>query len=245
MQFLTCGIVSFLLVFAGTFCMLSSVFACPVAVDVGHYLKKPGATSARGVVEFEFNRALASRIKQSLELQKCAVIAVGFQGEMSDLKARTAQAAKADFFLSVHHDSVQSHFLQPWNFNGVKRLYSDRFAGFSLFVSRENPDLTRSIHCASAIGAALRAQGFTPSLYHADPGVGEARPFVDKENGVHYFDGLVVLKTASQAAVLFEAGVIVNREEELRLASAPLQQKMATAVTSALGLCLADDLSSP
>ncbi len=84
-------------------------------------------------------------------------------------------------------------------------------------MSRLNSHTESSLKCASAIGAALRGAGFRPSRYHADPIVGENRPFADEANGVHYFDNLAVLKTASIPALLFEAGVIVNRDEELRM----------------------------
>ena len=63
----------------------------------------------------------------------------------------------------------------------------------------------------------MRGAGFAPSLYHAEPIPGESKPFADRTNGVHYYDNLVVLHTATQPAVLFEAGVIVNRAEELTL----------------------------
>jgi N-acetylmuramoyl-L-alanine amidase len=215
--------------------------ACPVALDVGHYREKPGATSARGVDEFAFNLTLATKIKRALEQRGCEVIPVGFQGDMRDLAARTARARRASFFLSIHHDSVQARFLQPWTYKQGEQLYSDRFAGFSLFVSRANPELARSIRCASAIGAALREKDFSPSLYHADPLVGENRPFVDKQNGVHFFDNLAVLKTAVQAAVLIEAGVIVNREEERKLTQDQTQQQIADAVVFAIGSCLVSD----
>jgi N-acetylmuramoyl-L-alanine amidase len=212
--------------------------ACSVAVDVGHSRARPGAISARGVAEFDFNLALATRIGHALQRDGCNVLLVGDDGNMRELKDRTAKARDAGFFLAIHHDSVQAQFLRPWTHNQTSRLYSDRFAGFSLFVSRNNPDPARSVHCASTIGAALRAKGFVPSLYHAQEMPGEHRPFADKKNGVHYFDNLVVLKTAMQPAVLLEAGVIVNRDEETRLASAATQQKIAEAVSSAIGLCM-------
>jgi hypothetical protein len=50
----------------------------------------------------------------------------------------------------------------------------------------------------------MRGAGFVPSLYHAEPIPGES-PFADRTNGVHYYDNLVVLHTATQPAVLLEA----------------------------------------
>jgi N-acetylmuramoyl-L-alanine amidase len=210
-----------------------------VAVDVGHFLAEPGALSARGRPELEFNRELAERVAAALAGHGLGVVVVGADGNMSVLSRRTAAARDADLFLSVHHDSVQPHYLEEWSHDGETRRFSDRFAGFSLFVSRRNPDLPASLACASAIGAGLRAAGFAPSLYHAEPIPGESKPFADRANGVHYFDNLVVLHTAARAAVLFEAGVIVNRDEELRLRDPAAQGRIAGAVAAGVAKCLA------
>ncbi|MNC86969.1 N-acetylmuramoyl-L-alanine amidase [compost metagenome] len=113
------------------------------------------------------------------------------------------------------------------------RHYSDRHAGFSLFVSRSNPDVAASLKCASAIGSEMRKSGFEASGYHAEPIPGENRPFADEANGVHYFDNLVVLRTATVSALLFEAGVIVNRDEELRMRDLTVRQRIAGAITAA------------
>ena len=210
----------------------------PVALDVGHYHSAPGAISARGREEFQFNRALALRIAESLQQRQIAIQLIGAEGDQSRLSGRTAQASETSFFLSVHHDSVQPHLLQRWEFGGQTRLFSDQHAGFSLFVSRANPDVAGSLRCASAIGRALRVAGFTPSLYHAAPIAGEFKPFADRENGVHYYDNLVVLKTARQPALLLEAGVIVSRDEELLLLTPAYQARMSEAVADGLRACL-------
>jgi len=104
--------------------------------------------------------------------------------------------------------------------------------------SRKNRSLRRSLACASAIGAALRGAGFSPSLYHADPIPGENKPFADRRNGVHYYDNLIVLKTARTPAVLLEAGVIVNRDEELKVQSEEVRRRIAAAVADGLQRCL-------
>ena len=157
---------------------------------------------------------------------------------MAVLSRRTAAARGAALFLSVHHDSVQPHYLEEWTYEGETRRFSDRFAGFSLFVSRRNPDVGASLACASAIGAAMRGAGFAPSLYHAEPIKGESKPFADRANGVHYYDNLVVLHSATQPAVLFEAGVIVNRAEELALRAPGTHGRIAEAVADGVRSCL-------
>jgi N-acetylmuramoyl-L-alanine amidase len=210
-----------------------------VAVDVGHFLAEPGALSARGRPEFEFNRALALDLRDALEAQDERVRLIGAAGDAAVLSRRTGAARGASLFLSVHHDSVQPHYLEEWDHEGETQRFSDRFAGFSLFVSRRNLDPAASLACASAIGARLRAAGFSPSRYHAEPIAGESKPFADRRNGVHYFDNLVVLHTATQPAVLLEAGVIVNRAEELRMREAPTRRRIAAAAAAGVRECLA------
>lgn len=209
-----------------------------IAVDVGHSLEQPGATSARGETEFSFNRELAGNIQESLTAAGFAVKPVNAHGMMRDLLARTNAAASADFFLSIHHDSTQPRYLSAWIVNGKTWAYGDQFSGFSLFVSRKNPKLATSLKCASAIGSSLIQAGFKPSRHHAEAIPGENRPYADEANGVHYYDGLAVLRTARQPAVLMEAGIIVNRADELTLREPATREKIAKAVAAGLAACL-------
>ena len=212
--------------------------AAKIAIDVGHYLKKPGVISARGVTEFQYNLQLAEEVEAALRRAGHATRMIGEDGMAEDLGSRSPRANGMDLFISIHHDSVQPRFLSDWEYEGEARSYSDRFSGFSLFVSRLHPGGGASLKCASAIGAALREAGFTPSRYHADPVVGENRPFADEENGVHYFDNLAVLKTARVPALLFEAGVVVNRAEELRMRDPAVRGRIVGAIVAGVGVCL-------
>lgn len=153
---------------------------------------------------------------------------IGERGNIVFLNQRTRAAIGADLFLSIHHDSAREHL-------HVRR---QDFAGFSLFISRRNPQLEKSLACASAIGAELRAAGMTPSRYHADPVIGENRPFADELNGVHFYDNLAVSKTAKMAAVLVEAGVIINRDEEARMNDPAVRKGIADAITRGVKRCL-------
>ena len=220
------------------FLAATSARAATVAVDVGHFIEEPGATSAHGRPELDFNRDLATAIESSLQDHGFETLLIGYDGFMSQLTRRTAAAAGADFFLSVHHDSVQPYLVKTWEYDHVERWFSDLHSGFSLFVSRKNRELRRSLACASAIGASLRGAGFSPSLYHAEAIPGENKPFADKANGVHYYDNLIVLKTARTPAVLLEAGVILNREEDLKMQSEEVRRRIAGAVTQGVSRCL-------
>jgi N-acetylmuramoyl-L-alanine amidase len=217
---------------------IGTPFAASIAIDVGHYLERPGVISARGVSEFEYNRTLAIEIAQALERARHRVVLIGADGLARELGRRAPRANGMDLLISVHHDSVRPRFISLWEYDGIERKYSDLFSGFSLFVSRLNPEVEKSLRCASAAGAALRRAGFTPSRYHADPVLGEGRPFADEENGVHYFDNLAVLRTASVPALLFEAGVIVHREEEMRMRDAAVRARIAAGIVEAVASCV-------
>lgn len=209
-----------------------------VALDVGHSIATQGAISARGVPEFDYNLALAREAAAALERAGLRVRLIGAAGDIEDLAGRPRAALGADLFISIHHDSIKERLLETWQHEGEPRRYNDRVAGFSLFVSRENPQLRASLACASAIGKALRANGFVPSRYHADPVLGESREFADEANGVHYFDNLAVVRHARMPALLFEAGVIVNRVEELRMREPAVKQAIADALARGALQCL-------
>ena len=195
---------------------------------MGHYHAEPGVISYSGTPEFEFNLRLASELKKNLEKDGMRVRMIGDKGDQIFLNRRTRAANGADLFLSIHHDSAREHL-------HVRR---QDFAGFSLFISRHNPKLEKSLACASAIGAELRAAGMTPSRYHADPVIGENRPFADELNGVHFYDNLGVGKTAKMASVLVEAGVIINGAEEARMNDPAVRKAIADAIARGVTRCL-------
>ena len=204
-----------------------------IAVDVGHTLEASGATSARGRTEFEFNRQFADHLVEALRSRGLRVEMINADGRIASLKARPQAADGAAFFLSIHHDSVNAAELRPWVWEGRELDYNDDFAGHSLFVSRDNPDTARSILCARTIGARLQRLGFEPT--HKN---GRRRAYADREHAVHYYDGLAVLRHARMPAVLFEAGVIKNREEEVLLRDPARQARMADGIATALAACL-------
>lgn len=204
-----------------------------VAVDVGHGLKDGGATSARGRSEFAFNQVLAARLGEALEARGLVVRPINFAGEIGSLAERPRQAAGSDFFISIHHDSIGESYLRFWDWDGSEASYTDVKRGFGIFVSAANPYLTTSLRCASSLGALLRRAGFVPSTWH-----GRKHLAADAENGVWYYDNLVVLYRTTLPAVLFEAGVIKHREEELELLDPERQTRMADALATGIAACL-------
>jgi len=204
-----------------------------VAVDVGHGVKDSGAISARGRSEFEFNGVLARQVADALRQRSLAVREINFDGNIGSLMARPAQAKGSDFFISIHHDSISEAFLKPWVWEGVERTHTDVKRGYGIFVSRQSPDLSTSLRCAVAIGSQMRSAGFVPTPWHA-----RKHQSADAENGVWYYDHLVVLYRTTLPAVLFEAGVIKHQEEELELLDPARQALMADVVATGIAACL-------
>lgn len=88
-----------------------------VALDIGHSRTNPGSTSARGVPEFEYNLRLAQAASAALTgAGFTSHVLIGEAGAAISLDERTRVARRegARLFLSLHHDSVQPHYLQDW-----------------------------------------------------------------------------------------------------------------------------------
>lgn len=215
--------------------LTGGVCAAPprVAVDVGHDLIDSGASSARERPEFEFNRALAGRLAHALRTRGLEVLEINFDGNVINLADRTAQAAGSDFFISIHHDSIAQEHLQTWEWNGAVASHTEAKRGHGLFISALNPAPETSLRCAGRIGARLRDTGFVPTPWH-----GRKHAAADADNGIWYFDNLLVLYQTSLPAVLFEAGVIKHRDEELELLDPLRQVRMAEALADGIADCL-------
>jgi N-acetylmuramoyl-L-alanine amidase len=210
-----------------------------ILVDVGHTPDSYGALSARNDTEFGFNFRLASLITAKLKAE-------GFAGTrllVTDGRARpslfkrvsTANDARADLFLSIHHDSVPDKLLGTWEFDGANSYFSDRFSGHSLFVSQRNPHYATSLMLARMIGRQLKEQDLHYASQYTLPVMGRyRRQLLDKDVGVYRYDGLVVLSQTRSAAVLLEAGSIVNRDEEMAMNSPERQEMIAGAVAVAM-----------
>ena len=209
-----------------------------IAVDVGHTKESDGAMSARDVPEYNFNLNLARRVVEKLKSEGFGetrlMITEGKARPSLIRRVASANGMKADIFLSIHHDSVPDQFKSKWEFEGKKLEYSDRFSGHSLFVSKENPYYETSFHLAQLIGRELKARNLKYADQYASPIMGKYRhDLLDKDVGVYRYDHLVVLMTTHMPAVLLEAGSIINRDEEVQMASPERQDMITSSVASA------------
>jgi N-acetylmuramoyl-L-alanine amidase len=210
-----------------------------IVLDVGHTAESEGATSARNIPEFNFNLRLAQRIQEKLKAEGFAEtkLLVTEGKAKSSLLKRVAAAnnLNANFFLSIHHDSVPDKMLEDWEFEGKKSHFNDRFSGYSVFVSRNNPDFTTSLLFAELLGKEMKEQGLQYAVQYTQAIMGRYQhPLLNKETGVYSYDQLVVLRSTRMPAVLLEAGSIINRDEELRMESPERRDMISNAVAAAV-----------
>ena len=85
--------------------------------------------------------------------------------------------------------------LEDWEFEGKKSHFSDRFSGYSVFVSRDNPDFKTSLSFAEMVAKEMKARGLQYAQQYTLPIMGHYQhPLLDKETGVYSYDQLVVLR---------------------------------------------------
>jgi N-acetylmuramoyl-L-alanine amidase len=196
-----------------------------VILDVGHTAEAPGAISARNVPEYDFNLRLATQIERNLiedGFDKTVLLVTAGRARPSLFdRAAKANGLSANLLVSIHHDSVPDSLLENWEFEGKESHFSDRFSGHSIFVSYENPHLKGSLLFGRLLGNELKDRGLQYARQYTLPIMGRhQRELVDRDAGVYRYDQLIVLKGTQMPAVLFEAGSIINREEELQMNSA-------------------------
>lgn len=208
----------------------------PIAVDIGHTPQSPGAMSAHGIGEYRFNRRLGEIVVAALRQAGFPAEPILVDGDGSGQLAKRVAAARRlapRLLVSLHHDSVQPQYLDSWEVNGETIQYSDRFSGYSLFVSKANRAYRQSLAFAGLLSDRLMAAGLAYSPHHAERIRGEGRALIDDRRGIYEFRGLRVLKDSTAPAVLVEAGVIVNRKDEIELATPQRMALMADAITAA------------
>ena len=209
-----------------------------VLIDVGHTPEDPGAISAHGNPEYGYNLALANAAMTQLVdagfRQTTLLLAKGKGYEQLVHRAGIANRIAPDLLISIHHDSTRERYIRKWEFAGVERNYSDKFSGHSLFVSLRNRFYKQSVDFAKLLGSELASKGLQFTPQHAEDIPTARLPLVDAELGVYRYDNLVVLKDVHVPAVLFEAGLIINRKDELVLATPERRTLLAKAITSAV-----------
>lgn len=209
-----------------------TVFAASITIDSGHSPRHPGTTSCSGKPEYIFNNALSSFVYNRLKAEGVLVQLSRREDSEVSLDARAKSSGGTDVLLSIHHDSVQPQFITDRKH--YKGQCSGKAAGFSIFVSSLNPQFNQSLSYARRLGHALVHKGLKPTLHHAEKITGENRKLIDSTLGIYLFDDLIVLKKSATPALLFEAAVIVNPEDESLASSDNFKVLVAESISEML-----------
>jgi hypothetical protein len=92
----------------------------------------------------------------------------------------------------------------------------------------------QTLQLATLISGEFLRRGMVFTKHHAEKIAGEGRRLLNEDRGVYQYDQLIVLKNGNSRAVLIEAGVIVNRDEELILLSRARRDLFSDAVSNAV-----------
>jgi N-acetylmuramoyl-L-alanine amidase len=210
-----------------------------VVLDVGHTAEVPGAISSHGIPEFLFNLRLAENTKQALlkaGFDKTTLL-VTEKAPPLGLFERAWRANKlgTDLFIALHHDSVPDYLLKTWDYGGQHLNYNDDFPGYAIFVSNKNADRAGSLAFGHLLGKELEARGLAFTPHYTLPLMRHRRrELLDPQAGVYRYDALAVLEKTRMPAVLLEAGSIINRSEELELATPQRRDLISGALVAAV-----------
>jgi N-acetylmuramoyl-L-alanine amidase len=210
-----------------------------VVIDVGHTEAVPGAMSARGAPEYAFNLALAQDVKQALVSAGFdkTVLLITTKAPFLGLFERAVRAnvMAANLFISIHHDSVPDNLLQTWQYEGQDHHFNDNYPGYAIFISNQNGDRAGSLLFGKFLGTELQARGLGFTPHYILPLMGHRRrELLDADAGVYRYDELIVLQRTHMPAALLEAGSIINRQEELVLATPERRAATSAAIAAAV-----------
>ena len=211
-----------------------------LVLDSGHTVQQPGALGVRGIYEVNYNDNLVFKLAQALKNAGNTVLLTRADKQsvlsLNDRVKFTIES-KGDLFLAIHHDSVQLQYLDKIQVDGRTAFRTKSpITGYSLFVSRLNPNFEKSYGFAKILGTQMSLLGRHPATHHAEPIPGENREFLDPFLGIYRFDKLIVLRNAVIPAVLIEVGVIVDPIDEAHINDQQNQTKIINAIVDAVAI---------
>ncbi len=188
-----------------------------VLLDPGHDYKSTGAYSSSNVPEYRFNLRIADELKAKLESRGYRVMVTHGADELSSLADRT-RFTSYDIFVSLHHDSIDEEYC----LHGIKPCTTYSAYGYSLWVSPENPQYSKSYRLADLIGTRLTEDHFIHSVHHV---MVTRREVLDRAKGIFSFPHCYVLRHNKKPAILIEVAVITNPLDEQNAESADFRNR--------------------
>ena len=204
-----------------------------VVIDIGHKLYSPGAISCTGKPEYSYNLRMAHELDNFLNENGVKTYLINPELELLE-RARKASKFKNAILISIHHDSVQPQYLRNNVSEGRNLRYCNQFSGYSIFISNKNSEVSRSNKVAHDLSNSLQSTGLNYSKHHNEDINGERKEFALPENGVYYYDDLIILKHTQIPAILLECGIIVNQVEEKKINQVEYRNLFFNSILSAI-----------
>lgn len=193
-----------------------------IIIDPGHnYGGDLGAQATiKGITykEVDLNMQVASKLKAELEKRGYNVVMTRYDGEKpiggvtQDLIDRVifANKAKADFFISIHHNTTAN---LP-EVKGVETYYSsaEQGEGFKGGAALNKLDISKKL-------AAVINDSIAKKLNLNNRGIKDSQLFI---------------RSTNMPSIIVEAGFITNEEEAKRCADPVSQQKLAESIADAI-----------
>jgi N-acetylmuramoyl-L-alanine amidase len=206
-----------------------------IAIDAGHGGSEEGTITDTGLIEKELTLDIAKRLKRMLESADYTVTMTRTSDELIQLKdrAQTANAARADLFLSIHVNwipnravrGVETYFLGPTDDPHINDLAAleNRDSGYSVADYRR---LLDSIYADARSSESRRlATAVQRSLYSS-----LRRTTPDLSNRGVKSAPFVVLVATEMPAILAEVSCLSNEHEAKLLAKPAYRQQIARAL---------------
>ena len=156
-----------------------------------------------------------------------------------------ANKKQAGLFVSIHHDSVIEHRLQRSK-NGkiidVQDDFKQKFnPGYSIYIASDptypNTELhyAKSLKFAEIFAKKMHAIDRKPSTYHEEKPGQDHYQSIDVTLGIYNSKTLLaVLRNAEMPAVLIEAGVIVDVDDEKVVSSQIFKDQLAKSIVETI-----------
>jgi len=199
-----------------------------IVIDPGHdYGKDYGAENPIDGVTYSetvLNMQVASKLKIELENIGYTVIMTRQENQKpasSSLleslthKVDVANDAKADFFISIHHNSASE------SAKGIETYYS---------VQRKDDNYGGGLDAARLEKSMNMAKNINDSIANKIRAINRGA----KSDGSADVGTLFILRNANMPAVLVEVGFITNKEEAIRCTDPASQEKVAEAMAKAI-----------
>lgn len=216
-----------------------------VVIDAGHGGHDSGAVGPDGTQEKTIALAIAKKLSHELTAMGLDVVLTRDDDTFVRLedRAKIANAAKGDLFISIHCNSATSHKLhgiETYSLNIASDRYSIRLAARENSSSEKGmsdlrfilADLATKANTAESNRLATRVQGSLVSHLAAD--YKEIKDLGTKE-ALFY-----VLLGAKMPAILVETSFLSNPTEEKRLESPKYQQHVAESIAAGVQQFLND-----